>query len=1364
MSEILIWEQSDWSLVYPSWDIITPEKRELIISNSLSTPVRQDENNIKDVILNSVASILIWETWSWKTTELQQMIHEVYPEDLVITNIPLVWSAIWTACYVSDIMYAKTGNPYYILGNWGIWYRTWKWSSEEKRTQLTNNTFWLDYLNLSLWNFERTLNTSKKNIHVILDEIHEKWEDFVFYLRKIIDLSKKYPWRIKLYWASATVSDTYLDLILNKFGVLSSDIPVVKVDWRTFPIETIEENWADTIKKIVELYEKWKSILAFQPWKSEINKTIATLQERLWNDIKIFPFHAEISSEELKANLEHTWEQKIFVATNAARTWITLDINGVVDLWLEKNQYFNEFWIPVLLSESITQDAYHQNKWRAWRKSPGISIYTWKSKILDLKEEAPSSVEIKIDEKKILMELLSWENILKNEKNKKHSYLFNLNKRTLKLSYDWMKKAWLVTKDEKITKHWLDVLKLPLNVFNWRILLEAIDNWVATDVIPMVTIIENNGFIKKEFDLKKFPKSFFDKWCSDLDIYNKLFDILSSTKIDDHVLNIFCNMWIPRALIEYFKALDWEKKFYDVVKEWLEEIWFKYKNIKKIDETIEKIYKTISNNSEYSEIKDIEVSDEEKQNLIAKSLLSGNLHNIYNVCWTKKLKDHYDNQKWLIFEQSDTSYAELEDRSTYIWVPFILWWSSDRDDLNILSFLTKIDTSDIEYFENLYSKAYVLKKKELKVETFSIDNEWDTFSTPYNCVSLDKRKKYLSLNWLPYFLINKNKYFKNFISSQWDDYDKDIFIKLLKKITKKQSSRIDPNNKEKCIDTFLYDNEVLELFIKSWDREIQSFLLWEKIEKSNSNEHIEQNEIIDKSDFFEYVKVVSEYNKVLAEWRKYVSKNNLNTSKIVNYILNNIISSLEDNSTNYSKLIIFLKKINQDKSNHSLKREIKKEFKSFDLKWRELLKIKKRNSWVMSFISNLNDLIKGKDVSIKWLSDWITDNNKLLLSDPIIKKNSIWTESILLNKEFKDIRKFFSRIDLDDKVSNKLIWTLQRLLFSDRRKFNRWLKGLDIIIIDLKSDIQNNNEKIISLKKVNWNNSIEENNREKKKINILNDNINKFIKKLLQFKDNITDLNEKISKIDFEDIIFSSNFIYTKDFLYNILIDTIFDWKIVDLDDCKQELQLKDKLNTYLKWDKIDIDVLIELIKNYISLDWNNKWRKDIELKITNISKDIWKIVSLYKEEKEELTESFNWEEFEKVTYLIESLEWLLLELYPEKIVKLYNNRILHFAKTFHSLSIWNVDNKLKDFLLKFWWSSFKSYWDEFTLLDEYNELYSEINWFESIDINTYRNNWELEENNNFVGYTEIIKWKTKSFKNKVSKINSIRKSLVDVK
>ncbi|MDQ7023650.1 MAG: helicase-related protein [Candidatus Gracilibacteria bacterium] len=416
---------------------------------------------------------------------------------------------------------------------------------------------------------------------------------------------------------------------MDEFKKISNDVPVTKVEGRTFPIEVIEKNGEDHIAETEKLYKQGKSILIFESGKGEIERTINGLKMQLGDDVDIIPFHSEISKEELEESLKTTGKQKIIVATNAARTGVTLDINSVVDIGKQKTQYYNDFGIPVLVTENITKDAYMQNRGRAGRKEDGTAVYVGGTVISELKEEAPSSIEKKLDEKKILTELAFGTNILENELNGNHKYIFNPSKKMLKLSYEWMKQVGLMTKDEKITKYGYDVLRFPLSVFNGRILLESIENGVASDIIPMISIIENKGFLTKEFNAKKFGKNILKREYSDLEVYTKLLEILTSKEVDEDILKMFIGLGIKPGTIDYFRSIQGEEKFYKVLGKELEEVGFKLKNIERIDETIEKIQLYLESNEKYQESSDLEIGDEERKTLIQKSLLSGNLHNIY---------------------------------------------------------------------------------------------------------------------------------------------------------------------------------------------------------------------------------------------------------------------------------------------------------------------------------------------------------------------------------------------------------------------------------------------------------------------------------------------------------------------------------------------------------------------------------------------------------------------------------------------------------------------------------------------------------------------------------------------------------------
>ena len=1283
-NNIKLWEQSNWDLLLPNNEIITFEERYKIITSSLETPIRQEEDKIKDIILNNTSAILIWETGSWKTTEFPQIIHELYPNDIIITNIPLVAATIGTASYVSKILYCKTANPYYILKNWWVWYRTWKWVSEQNRTQIGFHTYWLDYLNVSLGNFERFLNTSDKNIHIILDEIHEKSEDFLFYLPRILELRKKYPNRVKVYWASATISDNYLDKLLDNKRWLWNNTPVIRVDWRTFPIDDIIDTWANQVKKAVELYNQWKSILIFEPWKWEIKKVIDSLKKELGEDIVIQEIHSQVSREQLNLVLSLEGVQKIFVATNAARTWITLDINSVVDSGLQKMQYYNEFWIPILLKEGISFDAYMQNRWRAGRKEDGIAVYTWKNEIDDLDLESKSSVEIKVDEKKILTEIFNWVRV----EELLNRLLFEPNRKQLELSIDRMKQVWLLTKDNKITTVWFEVLKFPISVFNWRILIEAMEQWIVDKLIPYVSILEERWFITKKFNIKKFKQNFFDKDFSDLEIQEKIFNIFYSETLEDDVLGYLSWLWIERSKLDLFKYS--KRLLIDILDDDdFSVIWLNKKNIISINDKISKIKKTISN-YDWKINKNLNLSDSELKELISKSILAWNIFNLYEAKSTNKFEAFY-NDIWndLEFEKSDTSYIDISPGSIYTWEAFIIWW--DQNDKNIFSLITSIEQWDISYFESKKYKEYKKSNKE-KVSDFSVDFKWDTFVVPKYLQDLDKQKKYLAINWLPYFLLRKNEFFIKYrddYKNKFWFFDEDLFVKLLWKITVKIYWKVSLD-KEENIENFINDDSLLNAFLISKDKDISDFRAWKKVEEDK----FLNIEVINEEDLIlTYIKKIKEYNKTLNEAKKYINNNRINLDSKEKEFLSDLIVFLEENSVNYSNLLIFLKNrknkwIHKYFSIYERKNDIYEDtlkkiswLESF-LEWLE--KVVQKEEKFLSILVN-NSKKKKKKVELVDLSN--INNKELVLKDPLIERLWIVDEALYLQWNFKEIKKSLRKSWIDTKASNDLVDSLSRLLFIDKRKYNRWIKKIDSFILDIWELIKNNIKEIESIKlSLTW----EEKNKKIKEIHLKNQNLYILRKKLKNFVLKLKWIRWKINQIEFKDLLLTSSSkkrqsnssIYNKKFLYNILINTIFSGEKISFSNLSLEEKVISKLN-WLSW-KLDNDKIkhfIEAIKVFINIGWDTNSFKVIE----DFSMLLNIILDDLNSEKQLLLDEMNGEQFSKIKFLNNNMYSLLTNVFDRDTLDINENKIYNFIKKFSSYNISNFDERLKDLISSIW-------------------------------------------------------------------------------
>ncbi|MCD5382846.1 hypothetical protein LR002_01860 [Candidatus Gracilibacteria bacterium] len=1276
--------EDNYSLILPDGEIITEPERKEIITNSLDVPVRKYEQEIKDVIRGGVCSVLIGETGSGKTTELPQMIHEVYPDDIVITNIPLVSATIGTASYVSKIMYCKTGNPYYALGNGGVGYRTGKGNSEKGRTQLGFHTYGLEYLNLSLGNFERFLQSSTKNLHIVLDEIHEKSEDFIFYFSKILKLAKKFPNRVKIYGASATISDNYLDLLLDRMKILSKEVPVLRVEGRTFPIKDFEKNEKNAVDEAIDLYQKGKSILIFQPGKAEIAKTIKQLQEKLGNDIQVFEFHSQVSQSVLEENLKNSYGQKIFVATNAARTGITIDINSVIDDGLQKNQYFNEDGIPILMKEAISHDAYMQNRGRAGRKEDGIAIYTGGKKLKELDLESKSSVEIKVDERKILSEILFGENILSNETRGVNNYIYKPNREKLQISYENLKEVGLITKNEKLTKLGFDALKLPIGAFNARCILEAIDLGVAEDVILMTSIIEENGFVKKEFNFKKFKANFFDKNFSDLDIYKKIYDILYSTKIDDNILATFQNMGIDGKLINYFKSLDGKARFIDIVGEEIEEIGLSFKSLISIGNRVEKIFKNLENNEKFQKSLNSDFEEKERKEKISKSLLSGYLHNIYSAVGSKKFEDFFGKNK-LEFENSDRSFLDIHFGMAYIGTPFIIGADlEDKDDKNILSFLTQIEPGDIELYQSKEYSEYIPKKSDLQNRKFQIDVSGDTFEVPKFIVNKDEKQKYLATNWLPYFLIEKNQLVGNFIKTLGENYDRDVFVRLLQKITIKISPKINPENKDENVKKFIEDDEILKNFIKSSDEEIQKFLNGEEIIVH------QENNFSNKDDFFESVKKSNEFSKKIKEIVDFFDENQEKIEKINLENFDEIIKFLEENSFDYSKLIIFLKNIKNSKEGNIFKLKIKQEFEDLDSKNAELMQCIKKKTSTKSFVNELKTLQETGKFSFSNFCLGVYQNDELLLSDPIIKTLDVLNKANKLFSLVKKIDFLLEKCDFTEKQKIKFKKGMKNLLFVNKNKFYSGKKSFNdfVSLIDKKIKIKDDNSKMHQL-------------------HILKN-------KIIGFESFVLNFRKRIEKIDFEKIVFSKkeNVVFTEKFLSNLIIGIVFHGEKIKISDKNDEKILEKFAKILGNFD--DAEKVFVLIK-HLSLSFGDENLKN-ELKkyIENLEN---KVENLIQEEEVVQSEIAN---LKNANGLYESVYGLLNEFFNEEDLEVQKSKILNFARKIPSLNMKNFDEKFLNFISKFPLHKMKILGESFVGLDKIDDLKYEVDEISKIGVEEF--------------------------------------------
>ncbi|KAF8481792.1 P-loop containing nucleoside triphosphate hydrolase protein [Russula ochroleuca] len=136
-----------------------------------------------------------------------------------------------------------------------------------------------------------------------------------------------------------------------------------------------------TINHIISKAESKGGILVFLPGVQEIRQCIDSLQgSPAASQAKIFPLHANLSSDEQRAVFPPASKWKIVVATNVAETSITIDdIVYVIDTGkVKETQYDPESGLTKLVEQWITRAAGRQRRGRAGRTRPGVcyKLYT----------------------------------------------------------------------------------------------------------------------------------------------------------------------------------------------------------------------------------------------------------------------------------------------------------------------------------------------------------------------------------------------------------------------------------------------------------------------------------------------------------------------------------------------------------------------------------------------------------------------------------------------------------------------------------------------------------------------------------------------------------------------------------------------------------------------------------------------------------------------------------------------------------------------------------------------------------------------------------------------------------------------------
>lgn len=834
------WFQSNWDIVDLNWNVITSSDRNKILTTVWQLPVNWYKDVICDAVRESVITVISAETWSWKTTQVPKMLmwwFDLRPNQVVVAE-PRVIATIWAANRVSREKLSETWDVSFSLWQ-KIWYRTWREVNSAKHSELLFVTDWLQLLRQYVTNVIPDI--------LIVDEVHTYSVSTEFLLSQLRNTLIETNKKIKLVLMSATMD---IDRIKHFFKDITTEIPVFDIPWRTFPVEKEFKEEIDFFPSIIKFAKENRNILVFVEWKKEIEQTIENLKKQLPN-YDILPLHSELPITEQNSVLSKWDSPRIIVATNVAQESITIDyINAVVDNWYCKVLRVNDRWVPELHREVVSKADANQRAWRAWRVMDWYYVRANDTSFEDLHDYPEWEIENITLEKFILIALSIWFNPLKYLKSWKNIFVHKPNLNLVKMSYNNLVSIWAITKDNQVTKLGRELLNFPLEPHVWRMLKESLKRWCSWDMIDICAIINHKWFLSKIDVWKQFVRWAY-KEHSDLIAQRNFFLFLTRRDpLDKETINKLKWFWIDKYSIRLFQEYannGKEKMLFEVVD--FTELWVKSKRLYEILYTINILKERLSDDPDFrleyaeenkEEIKEAFRSKWEKYNIktwfenICKCILSWMLGDQY--VYNRQTKMFYNELKWW-FIQPMTSTITPSEKSIYIGQPFVIWWIDWKEDLRLLSFITKVDEmmldeiwhpimqevySDVRFWYNEWKET---RKQWRKLEPYIVANIqkdiwWVSLSNVIAQVPKEKLKSVLAFAWLPDFLIENNMAVIKYIKSRKDKsvkskFNIDRFREILKLFTPNIIDRFYMENLPKTLDWYKHDSSVMENFFNS---------------------------------------------------------------------------------------------------------------------------------------------------------------------------------------------------------------------------------------------------------------------------------------------------------------------------------------------------------------------------------------------------------------------------------------------------------------------------------------------------------------------------------------------------------------------
>ena len=904
------WIQADGSIIDIHGRKINNEERFKINETVASLPAYNMREDFIKMVYSNRINIIIGATGSWKTTQLPKFLFQDNQKKHVIVTQPRVISCIANTLRVSDELLSETGNPRYSV--WmQVWYKTWQWWVSS--SHLSNLSFQTDAYELM-----RMLSSGRTPDYLIIDEVHN------FSIpTEMLAMMTRYNKNIKIIIMSATLNP---QIFHDYYKNISRDIPVLQIPGRTFPVEFYDNREENHIASICTRYHAWENIMLFVPGKKEIEDSISQLRKQLGSSAEIYGLSSASTREEqdFLLNKPAGSKNRIIVATNVAEESLTI---GYLDTIFTEGKWkiarYTKDGTPGLWLENISKANIKQQSGRVWRTHNGTAIRVNSVDFDDLPEYPQAPMEKDMLDRQILVMLkfgMSIDDIKNYSSRKKENLFFHeFDKNLFRIAINRLKQIGAIDRQNNITPLGVDLIGFPTDVYNARILREAIKLDCFGEIIPIVAILEKQWFLSKDEQWKDLKIAKKHSKESDLFYYKALLEVLMSTqKISEQLLSQMTEMGVSREEIQIWKDLDGKAKFYEIVD--LDILWIKNKKIKEIDVFIEKI----TQNAIRSGIEIHSKSTNEES--ILRALTAWHIHQAFRYDWKTKCffpTDHvWEKTKENGFRWWKVSNIKPNAGEYYIGSPFIIGWDEERGDFHLLTNISHITEEMYRSASHISPSELESMNNNLRVKKWSVTESQEVYSgnmEKFWSFSIGSRfsdedpKIYYINNCLVHFLIGHNNPIKKYLQKKNPDQIGQFKMLLSSLIRENYSQRVDIKNMDKTERSFRDDTTIMQDFLQSKNPFIRKFLrnqltgtdllaiedtLWKSTDIDISFEDTTYDDIDTDHGAFE---IQTKIATLMGKLKEYTSSN-LTLEKINGNIIRKYVRSLETGTSEYTRI------------------------------------------------------------------------------------------------------------------------------------------------------------------------------------------------------------------------------------------------------------------------------------------------------------------------------------------------------------------------------------------------------------------------------------------------------------------------------